>query len=57
MSTGDTETIVASKSKDFSKESIEPLNTSDNSLTPKVKRIYNSKIRELLETRQSNFYS
>ena len=57
MSTGDTETIVASKSKDFSKESIEPLNTSGNSLTPKVKRIYNSKIRELLETRQSNFYS
>ena len=57
MSAGGTKAIVAWKSKGLSKESIIPLNTSGNSLTPKLKWIFNSNIRELLETKQTNIYS
>ena len=44
MTTGDTETIIAWKSKGLSGKSIKPRNTSSNSLTPKLKWIRNSKI-------------
>ena len=57
MSTGGTKAIVAWKSKGLSKEGIVPLNASGNSLTPNLKWIFNSNIRELLETKLTNIYS
>ena len=44
MTTGDTETIIAWKSKGLSGRSIKPRATSSNSLAPKLKWIHNSKI-------------
>ena len=44
MPTGETETIIAYKSKVLSDESINPPTTLGNRFAPKLKQIYNSKI-------------
>ena len=44
MTTGDTETISAWKSKGLSGKSIKPRTTSSTSVAPKLKWIHNSKI-------------